>query len=155
MSTEKTRAITPKELLFVQEYLGGQTIVDSYINAGYTNGTAKGKPHAGATRLLKRPAVQAKIKELTSDSVIASTFTREKLAVRLWDIHEQALKEQKLDSGIRALIEIGKLAGYYTDRIDVSIDTSKDERLSEISTADIAKFIIEHRADDANDRYAQ
>ena len=65
------------------------------------------------------------------------------------------MKEGKLDSGIRALVEIGKLAGYYRDRVDVSIDTSKDDRLSEISTADIAKFIIEHRADDANDRYAQ
>ena len=147
--------ISTRQEQFIQNYLfGNMSAVDAYTQAGYTEGKSA-KPYSAVTRLLTKPHIKERIAELNNDSVIASAYTREYLAVRLHDVYERALKEGKLDSGIRALVEIGKLAGYYIDRVDVSIDTSKDDRLSEISTADIAKFIIEHRADDANDRYAQ
>jgi phage terminase small subunit len=137
--------ISTRQEQFIQNYLfGNMSAVDAYIQAGYTAGKSS-KPYSAVTRLLTKPHIRERIAQLNNDSVIASAYTREYLAVRLHDVYERALKEGKLDSGIRALVEISRLAGYHIDRIDVSIDTSKDERLSEISTADIAKFIIENR----------
>ena len=137
--------ISTKQENFVQAYLfGNMSAVDAYISAGYTSGKSN-KPYAGATRLLQRASIKQRIAELNSVSIGSSVYTRDYLSIRLYGIYERALQEDRLDTAVKSLVEIGKLCGLYQVNIDISIDSSRDERLSEISTADIAKFIIEHR----------
>lgn len=76
------KPITPKELRFCQEYVVDYSPVNAMKRAGYAVGTAT----HNSGEMMRRPQVQAKLKELSTNLSVKTGVTAERVVMELGHI---------------------------------------------------------------------
>lgn len=107
---EELKQLTPKQLIFVEEYVKTKNGTDAAISAGYAEGSA----HVQSNRMLNMPHVQAEIQKRYEK--ISNIFMIEKIDIirDLIEYNRKALDGQITETaGLRALDLINKMLGFY------------------------------------------
>ena len=122
--------LTPKQQAFADYYIQTGNATESAIKAGYSKKTAK---EMGCENLTK-PHISEYIEAYRSKVAEENRWTVDKLIKRFEEIAEKCESADRIDSSgaNKALSEIGKLCGFYTDKVEVTekhiiVDIEDDE----------------------------
>lgn len=121
MGTEKKQEhkLTLKQEKFCQEILKGSTASDAY-RAVYN--CEKSKPESIwrlATGLTQNVKVASRIEELKAPAIQSAQMTVENHLRKLEEIRDAAFEAGNFTAANRAEELRGKVAGYYTDKIEI------------------------------------
>lgn len=109
-----------KEELFCTEYVSsGGKLSESFERVYTWNGSKNGLTVA-ASRILKRPHVEARIAELRAAVVEKCNITLEQHLADLKRLRDKAEQDTKWQAAISAEVNRGKAAGLYVDRVEHS-----------------------------------
>lgn len=106
-AAELAKALTPRERLFVREYLADLNGTQAAIRAGYAGKSAA----AQASRLLRKEAVRAYRDALMQEKFDEIGITRPSLCAEVWEVYRRCAQKKPVlewDSGQRAWIESGE-----------------------------------------------
>jgi len=104
----------------------------SAIAAGFAEASARNQ----ATKLLKKPAVQARISELHKENMSRNFLTSDKVLNDLESVRLQAVEKGDLSAAIRASELQGKFLAMFVDRQQFGVDPAKQPELSERERAE-------------------
>ena len=121
MGTKKKQEhkLTLKQENFCQEFIRGATASDAY-RATYN--CEKWKPESiwrEATAMLQNPKVATRIAELKAPAIQAAQMTVEGHIRKLEEIRDAAFEAGNFTAANRAEELRGKVAGFYTDKIEI------------------------------------
>jgi phage terminase small subunit len=102
-------SLTPRQSLFVNEYLVNMNATNAAVRAGYSRKTAKSQ----ASRLLTIVNVKTEISRKQKESEQKLDIDRETVLEGLASAIDIARKEKDGLTMIRAAAEINKMMGYY------------------------------------------
>jgi Terminase small subunit len=109
----------PKQESFVHNYLKCGDATEAFGLTGYT------RDSANAHRLLKRPQVQARLRELQDEIAAKVPISIESLISELEDARTQAAGKNQFAAAIKAILGKAQLAGLLVERSKVEVtDTS-------------------------------
>lgn len=106
--------------LFSQGVARGLTGQQAYRDAGFT-ATTDGTAEVGASRLLKRDEVRARVAELQERSAVRAEITAAGLTKELQDIMTKALRKDgsgHLNTARQCVMDIAKLNGLVVDKTE-------------------------------------
>lgn len=120
-----TSAITPRQAKFVDEYLVDGNGTQAATRAGYGAAGAR----VAAYRLLTNVAISSAIEARQRADATRLSIERETVLAQLLEAVEMARTQMNPAGMVAGLREIGKLMGFYTDRVKVNVDvTGQQER---------------------------
>ena len=105
----------PKHEAFVHNYLKCGDATEAFELTGYT------RDSANAHRLLKRPQVQARLRELQDEIAATVPLTIEKLIGELEEARIAAGSKNQFAAAIKAILGKAQLAGLLVDRSKVEV----------------------------------
>ena len=129
-------ALTPKQQLFIDEYLIDLNATQAAIRAGYSESSAQ---QIGAENLSK-PVIAAAIQEALDRRAKSVQITAEDVLQSIKDIRDEARADKKNADALKANELLGKHLKLFTDKTEV---TGKDGSALELVITKIVK-----RADD-------
>jgi phage terminase small subunit len=152
--------LSKKQEEFAQGLFEGLSQRQAFIRAGYSHeGKSEHYLDIEACRVAKNPSVKERLKELRQSAEEESVYTVTRLIQEFSELKEMCMKvkpvvkrgketgEYSFDSAgaNRALENIGKLLGYYTEKIEQNIKaegnfTLKDS-MSKLSDEELRKLI--------------
>lgn len=115
----KPKTLTPKEKMFVAEYLVDKDATNAYRRAGYAAKSAKQCAHL----MLKKPHIQAAIQAALKAQEERTLITADRNLIRIDRIAERAEYVGDLAAAIRASELIGKHYRSFAERVE---HTGKD-----------------------------
>lgn len=104
--------MTPKQQRFVQEYLVDLNATQAAIRAGYSEPSA----YAIGVENLRKPQIQALIKEAQQERAVRSGLTQDYVLARLQVEAEFSDKGSSPGARVKALELIGKHLGMFIER---------------------------------------
>jgi hypothetical protein len=105
----------PKQESFVHNYLKCGDATEAFELTGYV------RDSANAHRLLKRPQVQARLRELQDEIAAKVPITIESLIGELEEARQSATGKNQFAAAIKAILGKARLAGLLVDRSKVEI----------------------------------
>ena len=132
MSKEKkAKTLDPREEMFCSNYcaLGSDTFHvkgKSALAAGYSESSAGNI----ATKLLKDPAVQARIQELHAENMSRNRITVDKVLRDLENVRLLAITQGQLGTAKDCSIAQGKHLSMFSDNVNVGQNDGNPEHLS-------------------------
>ena len=109
---------TSKEEQFCLKYVeSGGRLADSYMSVYTWTGSKNGLTTA-ASRLLKRPHVEARIAELRAKVVEKCQITLEQHLDDLKRLRDKAEQDQKWQAAISAEVNRGRACGLYVEKVE-------------------------------------
>ena len=112
--------LTPKQEKFCLTYLETGNASEAYRQVYNTSKMKKTTIGRKAFELLENCKITAKINELKAPAIEKAEFTVENHLNRLAALRDQAFKAGNYAAAIRAEELRGKVAGFYTDRIELN-----------------------------------
>ncbi len=109
-STSKKDSLTMQQRKFVNFYCESGNATESAIKAGYTPESA----HVQGSRLLKNDKVKKAIEDKEKEFELASLITKEYVLAKFKNIADD--KEEQTQNKLRALENLGKHLGMFTDK---------------------------------------
>jgi phage terminase small subunit len=128
----------PRHEAFVHHYLKCGDATKAFELAGYT------RDSANAHRLLNRPKVQARLRELQDEIAAKVPITIESLIAELEEARQHATGKNQFSAAIKAILGKAQLAGLLVERQKVEVTNN-----SALDRAESAKEISYLVADDA------
>ena len=117
--------MTAKQARFVDEYLVDANGTQAAIRAGYGAAGARVAAH----RLLTNVAISSAIEARQRVDATRLSVDRNRVLTGLLEAVEMAREQRNPAGMVAGLREIGKLMGFYTDRVKVNVDvTGQQER---------------------------
>jgi len=113
--------LTPKQEKFCLTYLETGNASEAYRQVYNTSKMKKTTIGRKAFELLENGKITAKINELKAPAIEKAEFTVENHLNRLAALRDQAFDAGNYAAAIRAEEFRGKIAGFYTDRIELNI----------------------------------
>lgn len=129
----RSAPLTPKQQLFVLEYLKDQNGTQASIRAGYSESTARQQ----GSRLLTDPRVLAAVRAGQQKVAKKAEVTVDSLMAELEQARKLALKEKQASAAVTATMGKGKLAGLLVE---------KHKHSGAIGTYDLSK-LSDHELD--------
>jgi phage terminase small subunit len=126
----------PKQEAFVHNYLKCGDATEAFALTGYV------RDSANAHRLLKRPQVQARLRELQDEIAAKVPITIESLIGELEEARQSATGKNQFAAAIKAILGKAQLAGLLVDRSKVEV-TNADPFKGLETTADITLKMID------------
>ena len=113
-------ALTPKQEKFAQLVASGTNQSDAYRQA-YNAENMQGKTiNERASVLAKQDNVATRIKELQKPIIEAHQYTLESYVKRMNEVAETAFEQGQTAAGVKALENVGKVLGLYTNKTELS-----------------------------------
>ena len=106
----------PRHERFAQELATGQSAARAYAVAGYRAGGNAAE--VGASRLIRKAQVKARLAELQERAAIRTEITIERLTEMLLEDREVARSLGQMSAAISALEKIAKLHGLFRERAE-------------------------------------
>ena len=124
--------MTAKQARFVDEYLVDANGTQAAIRAGYGAAGARVAAH----RLLTNVAISSAIEARQRADATRLSIERETVLAQLLEAVEMARTQMNPAGMVAGLREIGKLMGFYTDRVkvDVGVTDQQERRRMEAMT---------------------
>jgi phage terminase small subunit len=126
----------PKHEAFVHNYLKCGDATEAFALTGYT------RDSANANRLLKRPQVQAQLRELQDEIAAKVPITIESLIAELEEVRVAAGSKNQFTAAVRAVLGKAQLAGLLVDRSKVEV-TNADPFAGMENTQEIYRKTID------------
>jgi phage terminase small subunit len=130
--------ISPKQELFLQEYIKGKSATQAYIDAGYSENGAD----VSASRLLGKASIQERLKELKKVGEEKFKIDKAFLTEKYLEIHSLAM-EGNINVSKGALDSLARMYGLDTKKIDV---TSKGDKLNQIDMTSLSEETLKDLA---------
>jgi phage terminase small subunit len=108
--------LTPKQQAFADYYIQSGNATEAAIKAGYSEKTAK----QIATENLSKPYLASYIKEKREKLSQKTEWTIERLINEFAMNHTRATEKEDTRASNDSMKEIGKLLGYYKDKVEHS-----------------------------------
>ena len=113
-------ALTPKQEKFAQLVASGTNQSDAYRQA-YNAENMQGKTiNERASVLAKQDNVATRIAELQKPIIAKTQYTLESYIDKMNEISEQALAKGDFSPAAKALENVGKVLGFYTNKTELS-----------------------------------
>ena len=112
--------LTPKQERFCHEYLALGNASAAYRAAYSTANMKETTVWRNAKTLMDNSKVSTRINELKAPAIEKAEFTVENHLNRLAELRDQAFEAGNYAAAIRAEELRGKVAGFYTDRIELN-----------------------------------
>ena len=113
-------ALTPKQEKFAQLVASGVNQSDAYrrvYNADKMSGSTVNRQ---AHEVAQNSNVTARIAELRKPIIEAHQYTLESYVKRMNEVAEMAFEQGQTAAGVKALENVGKVLGLYTNRTELS-----------------------------------
>jgi len=132
-------SLTPKQKLFVEGMIRGQTQSLAARTAGYSN------IHIEANRLMQKPKIHEAIAYLHRKHEKASQMTRKKVMDGMLEAIEMAKLQAEPATMVNGWREIGRMCGYYAAErkvLDINITAKRAvDQLETLSDAELLEMI--------------
>jgi phage terminase small subunit len=119
---QQDKAVSPKELRFLDHVISGLSRSASAKAAGYMFKN----PSNGASAIMRRPAVKAKFQELQAEAAVRAQLSQDDVI----EGFKSAINDAQMTSDPQAQIagwrEIAKMLGYYAPKV-TKVEVSKTE----------------------------
>lgn len=115
---KKKNALTPKQSMFVKEYLIDLNATQAAIRAGYSKKNADKIGH----ELLGKTGVSKAISEAIEKREARTEWAQDDVLRRIREAHDEASKRGQMSAAIRALELYGKHLGIFSDKLDLNVD---------------------------------
>ena len=135
-----TSAITPRQAKFVDEYLVDGNGTQAATRAGYGAAGAR----VAAYRLLTNVAISSAIEARQRADATRLSIERETVLAQLLEAVEMARTQMNPAGMVAGLREIGKLMGFYTDRVKVDVgvtDQQERRRMEAMTDAELLAMV--------------
>ena len=135
-----TSAITPRQAKFVDEYLVDGNGTQAATRAGYGAAGAR----VAAYRLLTNVAISSAIEAHQRADATRLSIERETVLAQLLEAVEMARTQMNPAGMVAGLREIGKLMGFYTDRVKVDVgvtDQQERRRMEAMTDAELLAMV--------------
>jgi phage terminase small subunit len=127
MSHNKVK-LSPKQILFINEYLVDFNATQAAIRAGYSRKSA----HSIGQENLKKPAIQIAIREIMDKNITEVEVSANYVLKRLIEESKSLAQDATANSRIRATELLGKYLTLFTDRHEVDNKASLVLALEEL-----------------------
>ena len=135
-----TSAITPRQAKFVDEYLVDGNGTQAATRAGYGAAGAR----VAAYRLLTNVAISSAIEARQRVDATRLSVDRNSVLTGLLEAVEMAREQRNPAGMVAGLREIGKLMGFYTDRVKVDVgvtDQQERRRMEAMTDAELLAMV--------------
>ena len=132
--------MTAKQARFVDEYLVDANGTQAAIRAGYGAAGARVAAH----RLLTNVAISSAIEARQRVDATRLSVDRNRVLTGLLEAVEMAREQENPAGMIAGLREIGKLMGFYTDRVKVDVgvtDQQERRRMEAMTDAELLAMV--------------
>ena len=132
--------MTAKQARFVDEYLVDANGTQAAIRAGYGAAGARVAAH----RLLTNVAISSAIEARQRADATRLSIERETVLAQLLEAVEMARTQMNPAGMVAGLREIGKLMGFYTDRVKVDVgvtDQQERRRMEAMTDAELLAMV--------------
>jgi uncharacterized tellurite resistance protein B-like protein len=127
----------PKQESFVHNYLKCGDATEAFELTGYV------RDSANAHRLLKRPQVQARLRELQDEIAAKVPISIESLISELEDARTQAAGKNQFAAAIKAILGKAQLAGLLVERSKIEVTNKDDPYAGCVDKHDISLAMID------------
>lgn len=134
MSHNKVK-LSPKQILFINEYLVDFNATQAAIRAGYSRKSA----HSIGQENLTKPAIQIAIREIMDKNITEVEVSANYVLKRLIEESKSLAQDATANSRIRATELLGKYLTLFTDRYEVDNQVSLVLALEELQKKKIAR----------------
>jgi phage terminase small subunit len=117
------RELTPKQDMFVKEYLIDLNATKAAIRAGYSEKTA----HVIANQLLNKTLVSDAIKKARQEQSKRTLITADDVIQSIIDIRQMAINSDKLSDALKANELLGKHLVLFTDKLQSEVQVKIKE----------------------------
>jgi phage terminase small subunit len=117
------RELTPKQDMFVKEYLIDLNATQAAIRAGYSEKTA----HVIANQLLNKTLVSDAIKKARQEQSKRTLITADDVIQSIIDIRQMAINSDKLSDALKANELLGKHLVLFTDKLQSEVQVKIKE----------------------------
>ena len=124
--------LNPQQARFVQYYLETGNAKQSALKAGYAETSAN-----NANTLLKKSAIERKIKEHEIFLVKSSGWSKSRLVSEIEGVFHQALASEELGTALKSLELIGKVINVMPSAKTMEVKHSFESLLDQSTTKDI------------------
>ena len=135
-----TSAMTPRQARFVDEYLIDGNGTQAATRAGYGAAGARVAAH----RLLTNVAISSAIEARQRVDATRLSVDRNRVLTGLLEAVEMAREQRNPAGMVAGLREIGKLMGFYTDRVKVDVgvtDQQERRRMEAMTDAELLAMV--------------
>ena len=132
--------LTPKQARFIDEYLVDANGTQAAIRAGYGAAGARVAAH----RLLTNVAISSAIEARQRVDATRLSVDRNRVLTGLLEAVEMAREQRNPAGMVAGLREIGKLMGFYTDRVKVDVgvtDQQERRRMEAMTDAELLAMV--------------
>ncbi len=132
--------MTAKQARFVDEYLVDANGTQAAIRAGYGAAGARVAAH----RLLTNVAISSAIEARQRVDATRLSVDRDRVLAGLLEAVEMAREQRNPAGMVAGLREIGKLMGFYTDRVKVDVgvtDQQERRRMEAMTDAELLAMV--------------
>ena len=132
--------VTAKQARFVDEYLVDANGTQAAIRAGYGAAGARVAAH----RLLTNVAISSAIEARQRVDATRLSVDRDRVLAGLLEAVEMAREQRNPAGMVAGLREIGKLMGFYTDRVKVDVgvtDQQERRRMEAMTDAELLAMV--------------
>ena len=132
--------MTAKQARFVDEYLVDANGTQAAIRAGYGAAGARVAAH----RLLTKVAISSAIEARQRVDATRLSVDRNRVLTGLLEAVEMAREQRNPAGMVAGLREIGKLMGFYTDRVKVDVgvtDQQERRRMEAMTDAELLAMV--------------
>ena len=132
--------MTAKQARFVDEYLVDANGTQAAIRAGYGSGGARVAAH----RLLTNVAISSAIEARQRVDATRLSVDRNRVLTGLLEAVEMAREQRNPAGMVAGLREIGKMMGFYTDRVKVDVgvtDQQERRRMEAMTDAELLAMV--------------
>lgn len=128
------RPLNLNEIKYVENLTSGMSSVDSYVDAFNSDPRQSRKGvRTLASRLKARPHVKAAIEEIREAGVEQAEYNVASHIGELQRLKREALENKNYGAAVRAEELTGKVAGFYTDKKEITFKSSADNILNDLA----------------------
>lgn len=113
-------ALTPKQEKFAQLVASGLTQTEAYKQAYNVSKMGATTINREAHELARNPNISARVDELRKPIIEAHQYTLESYVKRMNEVAEMAFEQGQTAAGVKALENVGKVLGLYTNKTELS-----------------------------------
>lgn len=113
-------ALTPKQEKFAQLVASGTNQSEAFKLSYNAENMQASTIAEKASRLVKQSNISARLAELRKPIIEAHQYTLESYVKRMNEVAEMAFEQGQTAAGVKALENVGKVLGLYTNKTELS-----------------------------------
>ena len=129
-----TQSLNVKQMRFVENVANGATITDAYIKAyNVDSRQTRASVRVAACRARANVAVAAALQQIRESGTQLACYNVATHIGELQRLKREALENKNYGAAVRAEELCGKVAGFYTERKEITFKSSADNLLQDLS----------------------